>query len=72
VPIARRIAGYLGEVLGQAVPVGAVDITLYRDDFGRSDHWPVLRGTDIRFAFDGAEIVWLTTSCTPVGPSVRR
>jgi pyrimidine operon attenuation protein/uracil phosphoribosyltransferase len=57
VPIARRIAGYLGEVLGQAIPVGAVDITLYRDDFGRADHWPVLRGTDIQFAVDGAEIV---------------
>ena len=57
VPIARRIAGHLAGLLGQAVPVGAVDITLYRDDLGRADHWPVLRGTDIRFAVDGAEVV---------------
>jgi pyrimidine operon attenuation protein / uracil phosphoribosyltransferase len=57
VPIARRIAGHLEARLGQAVPVGAVEVTLYRDDLGRTDRWPVLRGTEIPFAVDGAEIV---------------
>ncbi len=39
------------------VKVGAVDITLYRDDLRSVDHWPVLRGTEIPFDIDGAEVV---------------
>ena len=57
VPIARRLAERLRPIVGAEVPVGAVDITLYRDDLGRGDRWPVLRGTEIPFAVDGAEIV---------------
>jgi pyrimidine operon attenuation protein / uracil phosphoribosyltransferase len=57
VPIAERIASRLESDLGVEVPVGAVDITLYRDDFGRSARWPILRGTAIDFPVDGAEIV---------------
>jgi pyrimidine operon attenuation protein/uracil phosphoribosyltransferase len=57
VPIARRLAELLETILGEDVLVGAVDITLYRDDLGRGDHWPVLRGTDIPFAVDGVEVV---------------
>ena len=37
--------------------MGAVDITLYRDDLGGGRRWPVLRGTEIAFPVDGAEIV---------------
>jgi pyrimidine operon attenuation protein/uracil phosphoribosyltransferase len=57
VPLARRLAGLLRPLVGDDVPVGAVDITLYRDDFGRSERWPVLRGTEIAFQVEGAEIV---------------
>ena len=57
VPIAQRLAERLRPLVGGEVPVGAVDITLYRDDIGRSDRWPVLRGTEIAFQVDGAEIV---------------
>jgi pyrimidine operon attenuation protein/uracil phosphoribosyltransferase len=57
VPIARRLAERLKAILGEDVPVGALDITLYRDDIGQADHWPVLRGTEIPFKVDGAEIV---------------
>ncbi len=57
VPIASRIAEKLGRMLGQPVPVGALDITLYRDDLGNGNRWPVLLGTEIPFAVDGAEIV---------------
>jgi pyrimidine operon attenuation protein/uracil phosphoribosyltransferase len=57
VPIARRLAEQLESQLGEDVLVGAVDITLYRDDLGHSDRWPVLRGTDIPFSVDGVEIV---------------
>ncbi|MBV8555631.1 MAG: bifunctional pyr operon transcriptional regulator/uracil phosphoribosyltransferase PyrR [Planctomycetaceae bacterium] len=57
VPIAQRLAERLRPLVGGGVPVGAVDITLYRDDIGRSDRGPVLRGTEIAFQVDGAEIV---------------
>ena len=57
VPIASRIAGKLAQILGEPVPVGALDITLYRDDLGDGNRWPVLLGTEIPFPVDGAEIV---------------
>jgi pyrimidine operon attenuation protein/uracil phosphoribosyltransferase len=57
VPIATRLAEKLGKLVGKTVPVGALDITLYRDDLGDGNRWPVLLGTEIPFAVDGAEIV---------------
>jgi pyrimidine operon attenuation protein/uracil phosphoribosyltransferase len=57
VPLAERIATELGRLTGVEVPVGAVDITLYRDDLGRAATWPVLRGTDIPFDIEGADVV---------------
>ena len=57
VPIATRLSEKLGRLLGQTVPVGALDITLYRDDLGDGNRWPVLLGTEIPFPVDGAEIV---------------
>ena len=66
VPIAERLA----ERIGGIVPVGAVDITLYRDDLGRQRHWPVLRGTEIPFEVDDAEIV-LADDVLSTGRTVR-
>ncbi len=57
VPLAERLARELRVLLDQEVEVGAVDITLYRDDLGQGERWPVLRGTEIAFALDGAEVV---------------
>jgi pyrimidine operon attenuation protein/uracil phosphoribosyltransferase len=57
VPMAHRLADRLRPMLGEEVLVGAVDITLYRDDLGRASRWPVLRGTEIPFKVDGVEIV---------------
>ena len=53
VPIAERLAARIDGT----VAVGAVDITLYRDDLGEVDHWPVLRGTEIPFGVDGVDLV---------------
>ena len=57
VPLAQRLAQELCRLVGENVEVGAVDITLYRDDLGHGQRWPVLRGTDIPFDLDGAEVV---------------
>lgn len=57
VPIAERLAVRLEAELGVHVPVGAVDITLYRDDLSLRQRWPVLHGTEIPFDVEGADIV---------------
>ncbi len=57
VPLAVRLAAELGAILGQSVDVGAVEITLYRDDLGQGQRWPVLHGTEIPFNIDGADLV---------------
>jgi len=49
VSLARRIAARLQAIGGHTVPVGALDITLYRDDLALKGDTPVLRGTDIPF-----------------------
>ncbi len=53
VPLARRLAA----LIDPNAPVGAVDITLYRDDLAQAAHWPVLRGTEIPYDVDGADVV---------------
>jgi pyrimidine operon attenuation protein/uracil phosphoribosyltransferase len=57
VPLAQRLAQELGSLASAETVVGAVDITLYRDDLGRGRSWPVLHGTEIPFPVDGREIV---------------
>jgi len=57
VPIAWRIAERLKEIGDLDVPVGTVDITMYRDDFGQRANWPVLEGTDIPFPVENVEII---------------
>lgn len=56
-PLAFRLAEALSRMIGEPVPVGAVEITLYRDDLDKGARWPVLRGTEIAFDVDGVEIV---------------
>lgn len=69
-PLACRLAAVLEQRLELTVPVGALDITLYRDDLARSRRWPVLRGTDIPFSVDDAEIV-LIDDVLHTGRTVR-
>lgn len=57
VPLANRIAEHLADLRTVPVPVGALDITLYRDDVGQGRAWPILKGTEIPFQVDRAEIV---------------
>jgi pyrimidine operon attenuation protein/uracil phosphoribosyltransferase len=57
VPLANRLAGRLLDHYGIEAAVGAVDITLYRDDLSQIGHAPVLRGTDLPFGVDGKEVV---------------
>lgn len=57
VPLARRLAAKIEEVEGASVPVGTLDINLYRDDLTSVAAHPVLRGTEVPFDVDGATVV---------------
>ncbi|KAF0219862.1 MAG: pyrimidine operon attenuation protein / uracil [Geobacteraceae bacterium] len=57
VHLAHDLALRLEEIEGEKVPVGAVDITLYRDDIkGHAEHLPVGK-TDIPFSIEGMKVV---------------
>ena len=57
VPLARRLARRLEEATGKTPLVGALDITLYRDDFTTIAAQPITRGTDIPFSIDARTVV---------------
>jgi pyrimidine operon attenuation protein / uracil phosphoribosyltransferase len=55
--IARRIAKKIDDVEGTTVPIGSLDITLYRDDLlGKLDQ-PQLKGTDIIFDLNEKNVI---------------
>jgi pyrimidine operon attenuation protein/uracil phosphoribosyltransferase len=70
VSLARRIAARLQGIGGHSVPVGTLDITLYRDDFALNGEAPVLRGTDIPFPVSDRTIV-LVDDVLYTGRTVR-
>jgi len=57
VPLARRIAGWIESHAGRSLPVGVLDINLYRDDLTTIAAHPVLRGTEVPFDVDGSTVV---------------
>ena len=57
VPLAKRLARLVKDATGEAPRVGALDITLYRDDLTRIAPNPIMRGTDIPFSIDGWTVI---------------
>ena len=59
VPIAHRLAEDLKKITGHDIPVGALDITLYRDDLMGASVGvsPLVRKTEIPFSIDGRTII---------------
>lgn len=57
VPLARRLAAEIEKMEGLKVEIGAVDITLYRDDLSTIAAQPVCRGTTLPVPIDGAFVV---------------
>ena len=57
VPLARRIAAAILENEGAEVPVGALDITFYRDDLSLVAQQPVVKGTELPAGIDGRTVV---------------
>jgi pyrimidine operon attenuation protein/uracil phosphoribosyltransferase len=57
VPLSQRIAQAMREIDGVEVPVGTLDITLYRDDLSKVAAHPVLQSSDIAFSVDDKDLI---------------
>jgi pyrimidine operon attenuation protein / uracil phosphoribosyltransferase len=57
VPLAHRIADSIAEHEGVVLPVGALDITFYRDDLSMVAQQPVVKGTELPTGIDGKTII---------------
>ena len=70
VPLARRLARLFADAAGSEPAVGAIDISLYRDDFTSLAAQPITKGTDILFSIDGRTVV-LVDDVLYTGRTVR-
>ncbi len=70
VPLARRLAANIENFEGLEIPVGTLDISLYRDDLSSLDLQPVVRSTDIPVDIDGKYVV-LVDDVLYTGRSIR-
>jgi len=57
VPLAARLAARILQIEGKEVPVGTLDITLYRDDLSTLANQPRVRQTEVHFPVVGKTIV---------------
>src|SRR6202035_2537157 len=57
VPLAQRLAQKIEALEQRKIPVGILDINLYRDDLPTVSHTPVVSATDIRFEVAGKDII---------------
>jgi pyrimidine operon attenuation protein/uracil phosphoribosyltransferase len=70
VSLAHRLAEAIAEHEGVALPVGALDITFYRDDLSMLGQSPLVKGTDVPFEIEGATVV-LVDDVLYTGRTVR-
>jgi len=70
VPLARRLAARIDAIEKVEIPVGVLDITLYRDDFTTVGSQPILRKTEIPFPITDKRIL-LVDDVLYTGRTVR-
>lgn len=57
VPLAQRLAAKIEQLENRQIPVGILDINLYRDDLSTISEKAVLNATEIDFSVTGKDIV---------------
>ncbi len=57
VPMAERLAAAIEKIEEVKVPVGMLDITLYRDDLSTLAYNPIVHGTEIDFDLTGKTVI---------------
>lgn len=55
--VANRVAKLIKEIEGIEVPVGVLDITLYRDDFAKRGDQHIVKKTEIDFSVDKKDVL---------------
>jgi pyrimidine operon attenuation protein/uracil phosphoribosyltransferase len=55
--LAQRLGAKIAAIEGVPLPLGVLDITLYRDDLSRKRRKPPLGKTDIPFSLEGKKVV---------------
>jgi len=68
--LARRIQAKIEEIEKKPIPLGVVDITLYRDDLSNIAEQPLVRGTDLPFDV-GKQTIVLVDDVLYTGRTVR-
>lgn len=57
VPLAQRLCKKIESLEKRTIPVGILDINLYRDDLSTVGHKPVVSATEINFSVQGKDII---------------
>jgi pyrimidine operon attenuation protein/uracil phosphoribosyltransferase len=70
IPLAQRLAGMIEASNGVKVPIGVLDITLYRDDLSLVAAHPIVQSTDIHFSVDDKVLI-LVDDVLYTGRTVR-
>lgn len=70
VPLARRLQAIIREIEQAEVPLGILDITLYRDDLTTRMDQPLVRSTEVPFPLRGKKVV-LVDDVLYTGRTVR-
>jgi len=68
--LGRRISALLEEIEGRSVPVGVLDITLYRDDLTLRSDRPIVHRTDVPFDV-GEKTIVLVDDVLYTGRTIR-
>ncbi len=68
--LAERLAAKIGKIYSKRPLVGALDITLYRDDLTQASEQPVVHATEIDFDITGLKII-LVDDVLYTGRTVR-
>jgi len=55
--LADRIQKNIKKILNVSLPIGSVNIALYRDDWTKISYQPILQGTNINFSIDDKHVL---------------
>jgi len=68
--LAKRLADQIRHIEGVTLPVGSMDINMYRDDWTKISHQPIVRPSDIPFSVDD-KIIILVDDVLYTGRTIR-
>lgn len=55
--LAKRLTDEINKIEGADLPVGSMDINMYRDDWTKISHQPIVRPSNIPFSVDDMDVI---------------